>query len=177
MIGLFFKAAMFLSSLATNISVGLDSWVETDNEKEVNSEQDALNDILEVLKLENFKVLMEVRILCFRENKRWQQCQIIYLRAKENDVKVSLSTLMNAILRPEDIVNINKRILQRKGGMFATKESQEAFMKGYFGRGVILIAISLIKRYWWLVLRTNCERIRRGRLRRNSFTDAMEDPS
>ena len=120
---------------------------------------------------------MEVRIPCYRENKRWQQCQIIYLRAKENGVKVSLSTLMNAILRPEDIVNINKRILQRKGGMFATKESQEAFMKGYFGRGVILIAISLIKRYWWLVLRTNCERIQRGRLRRNSFTDAMEDPS
>ncbi len=50
-----FEAAMFLSSLATNISVGLDSWVETDNEKEVNSEQDALNDILEVLKLESFR--------------------------------------------------------------------------------------------------------------------------
>ena len=51
------KAAMFLSCLATNISVGLDSWVETDNEKEVNSEQDALNDILEVLKLRKFKTL------------------------------------------------------------------------------------------------------------------------
>ena len=43
---------MFLSCLATDINVGLDSWVETDNEKEVNSEQDALNDVLEVLKLE-----------------------------------------------------------------------------------------------------------------------------
>ena len=86
---------------------------------------------------------MEVRIPCYRENKRWQQCQIIYLRAKENDVKVSLSTVMNAILRPEDIVNINKRILQRKGGMFATKESQEAFMKGYFGRRLCLRLSSL----------------------------------
>ena len=90
---------------------------------------------------------------------------------------MSLTTLMNAILRPEDIVNINKRILQKKGGMFATKESQEAFMAGHFGRGVILIAISLIKRCWWLVLRTNCERLERRRLRRNSFTDEMEEPS
>ena len=45
------QAAMFLSCLATDINVGLDCWVETDNEKEVNSEQDALNDVLEVLKL------------------------------------------------------------------------------------------------------------------------------
>ena len=114
---------------------------------------------------------------CFRENKRWQQCQIIFLRAKENEVNISLTTVMNAILRPEDIVNINKRILQKKGGMFATKESKEAFMKGHFGRGVILIAISLIKRCWWLVLRTNCQRLKRERMRRNSFTDTMEDPS
>ena len=52
MIGFLIQAAMFLSCLATDINVGLDSWVETDNEKEVNSEQDALNDVLEVLKLE-----------------------------------------------------------------------------------------------------------------------------
>ena len=50
--GFLIQAAMFLSCLATDINVGLDSWVETDNEKEVNSEQDALNDVLEVLKLE-----------------------------------------------------------------------------------------------------------------------------
>ena len=84
---------------------------------------------------------------------------------------------MNAILRPEDIVHINKRIVQKKGGMFSTKESRENFMKGHFGRGIILIAISLIKRYWWLVLRTNCQRIERAKIRRNSFTGAMEDPS
>ena len=56
----FIKAALFLSCLATDIKVGLDSWVETDNEKEVNSEQDALNDLLEVLKSENLKISMEV---------------------------------------------------------------------------------------------------------------------
>jgi len=46
------KAANFLSCLATDIKVGLDSWVkvETESQKEVNSEMVALNDQLEVLK-------------------------------------------------------------------------------------------------------------------------------
>lgn len=87
---------------------------------------------------------------------------------------MSLSTIMNAMLRPEDIVNVHKRILQKKGGMFATKESKEAFMAGHFGRGIILIAISLIKQSWWLVLKANCQRIEQGRVRRNSFVEAME---
>ena len=48
-------------------------------------------------------------------------------------------------------------------------------MSGYFGRGIILIAISLIKQSWWLVLKTNYERIQKDNVRRNSFIDAMEN--
>ena len=48
-------------------------------------------------------------------------------------------------------------------------------MSGYFGRGIILIAISLIKQSWWLVLRTNFERIQKENARRNSFIEALEN--
>lgn len=48
-------------------------------------------------------------------------------------------------------------------------------MSGYFGRGIILIAISLIKQSWWLVLKTNFERIQKENARRNSFIEALEN--
>ena len=50
-------------------------------------------------------------------------------------------------------------------------------MSGYFGRGIILIAISLIKQSWWLVLKTNFERIQKenASARRNSFIQALEN--
>ena len=48
-------------------------------------------------------------------------------------------------------------------------------MSGYFGRGIILIAISLIKQSWWLVLKTNFERIQKEKARRNSFIEALEN--
>ena len=48
-------------------------------------------------------------------------------------------------------------------------------MSGYFGRGIILIAISLIKQSWWLVLKTNFERIQKENVRRNSFIEALEN--
>ena len=60
-------------------------------------------------------------------------------------MSLQLSTIMNAMLRPEDKVLINKRVEQKRCGMFATKESKEEFMAGHFGRGIVLIAISLIK--------------------------------
>ena len=59
-------------------------------------------------------------------------------------------------------------------GLFATKESKDEFMAGHFGRGIILIAISLIKQSWWLVLKANCERIEKERERKNSYVEAME---
>ena len=48
-------------------------------------------------------------------------------------------------------------------------------MSGYFGRGIILIAISLIKQSWWLVLKTNFERIQKENAKRNSFIEALEN--
>ena len=48
-------------------------------------------------------------------------------------------------------------------------------MSGYFGRGIVLIAISLIKQSWWLVLKTNFERIQKENVRRNSFIEALEN--
>ena len=48
-------------------------------------------------------------------------------------------------------------------------------MSGYFGRGIILIAISLIKQSWWLVLKTNFQRIQKENARRNSFIEALEN--
>ena len=39
----------------------------------------------------------------FRENKRWQQCQYVYNRANESEVTMDLTTIMRAMLRPDDI--------------------------------------------------------------------------
>ena len=44
------KAAMFLSCLATDISVGLGSWVETEANKEENTEERIIAEQLEVMK-------------------------------------------------------------------------------------------------------------------------------
>ena len=38
-----------------------------------------------------------------------------------------------------------------------------------------MIAISLIKQSWWLVLKTNFERIQKENVRRNSFIEALEN--
>jgi len=113
--------------------------------------------------------------LLFRENKRWMQCHFAYNRAKEKGITVNLKTFMNAMLRPDDIETIMGRVQQKKSGLFSTKESKEEFMSGYFGRGIILIAISLIKQSWWLVLKTNFERIQKENARRNSFIEALEN--
>ena len=52
--------------------------------------------------------------MCFRENKRWQQCELVYHRTQESGVPLSLQTIMRSMLRPDDIVNIQKRIQQKK---------------------------------------------------------------
>ena len=51
------------------------------------------------------------------------------------------------------------------------------YISGYFGKGIILIAISLIKQSWWLVLKTNFERIQKenAKTKRNSFIEALEN--
>ena len=48
-------------------------------------------------------------------------------------------------------------------------------LTGYFGKGIILIAISLIKHSWWLVLKSNFERIQKENTKRNSFIEALEN--
>ena len=171
------QAAGFLSTLATDITVGLDSWVAEDQPDQARQQGEAVTcqDQLEVL----------------RENKRWQQCLHVYSKAGERKVDLSLLTIMvtrekiyfaaflntssqNGMLRPDDIQNIETRVKEKKSGMFASREAREQFMAGHFGRGIILIAISLIKHSWWLVLRANYERLQHQRRRRNSFTLAQE---
>ena len=49
------------------------------------------------------------------------------------------------MLRPDDIELIKARVMVKKSGIFATRESKEQFMAGHFGRGILLIAISLVK--------------------------------
>ena len=52
-----------------------------------------------------------------RENKRWQQCQFVFSRAQETNVNLPLATIMNALLRPDDIINIKKRVQQKRVGV------------------------------------------------------------
>ena len=129
------KAAMFLSCLATDICVGLSSWVEVDGEKEYEESADKveLQHLFDVLRF--WKLSISVRFmnftLLFRENKRWMQCQFAYNRAKEKGITVNLKTFMvrmsfdqpklvwlsnlqNAMLRPDDIETIMKRVQQKK---------------------------------------------------------------
>ena len=90
------KAAMFLSCLATDICVGLSSWVEVDNEKEYeeNADKVELQHLLDVLRSPHRVSLTVYFNLLFRENKRWMQCQFAYNRAKEKGITVNLKTFM-----------------------------------------------------------------------------------
>ena len=49
--------------------------------------------------------------------------------------------------------------------MFGSREAREAFMASFFGRGILLVAISLIKHSWWAVLQANYARLQRDRRR------------
>ena len=70
-----------------------------------------------------------------RENKRWQQCQFVFSRAQETDVNLTLPTIMNALLRPEDIINIKKRVKQKRVGTSAFYKVKKRLChdrEGYF---------------------------------------------
>ena len=68
--------------MATDITVGLDSWVAEDQPDQARQQGEAVTcqDQLEVL----------------RENKRWQQCLHVYSKAGERKVGLSLLTIMVA---------------------------------------------------------------------------------
>ena len=134
---------MFLSCLATDICVGLGSWVETETNKEENAEDVEIEDQLEVMRyvasMVQSKDKVSLEFISFfvnhRENKRWQQCQFVFSRAQETDVNLTLPTIMNALLRPEDIINIKKRVKQKRVGTSAFYKVKKRLChdrEGYF---------------------------------------------
>ena len=64
----------------------------------------------------------------FRENKRWQQCQFVYSKANEDNITVDLATIMNALLRPDDIKEINRRVMQKRVLYYSISVHEPHFM-------------------------------------------------
>ena len=50
-----------------------------------------------------------------------------------------------------------------------------SLVKALLLKSIILIAISLIKQSWWLVLKSNFQRIQKENAKRNSFIEALEN--
>ena len=101
------------------------------------------------------QVTIQDRLSALGETERGALCSKVYFSSKEKGVELDLNTIMRGLLSPKEISDMEKLALDRKSVLMQRAKDKSKLLSSLMGKGVLLLAVSMIKYSWYKVMQEN----------------------